>query len=99
MLSNESAKSRPAPGPSRRPAVLGGEPLFRSDVFVTRPVMPDPAAYAELGLERMYLHTLAWNYRAQRCFEHAGFKRVRHVNRGGHEFILMDITEDEVSAT
>ncbi len=50
--------------------------------------------FVDLGIHRLYLHTLAWNYRAQRCFEHAGFQLVRHVNRGGHEFILMDITED-----
>jgi len=35
------------PGPAvRRPAVLGGRPLFDRDVFVTRPVMPDPEAFA-----------------------------------------------------
>jgi RimJ/RimL family protein N-acetyltransferase len=55
-------------------------------------------AFRELELHRVYLHTLAWNYRAQRCFEHAGFRRLRHVNRGGHEFILMEITEDDLAA-
>ena len=34
----------------------------------------------------------------QRCFEHAGFTRVRHVNRGGHEFILMEITAADLHA-
>lgn len=54
--------------------------------------------FADLGLGRVYLHTLAWNYRAQRCFEHAGFQQVRQVNRGGHEFILMDIDEDHIAS-
>lgn len=36
-----------AAGPAvRRPAVLGGRALFDRDVFVTRPVMPDPEAFA-----------------------------------------------------
>jgi dTDP-4-amino-4,6-dideoxygalactose transaminase len=30
----------------RRPALLGGEPLFSEDVFVTRPVLPDPEAFS-----------------------------------------------------
>lgn len=47
--------------------------------------------FEELRLRRVYLHTLSWNYRAQRCFDRAGFQRVREVHRGGHEFILMDI--------
>jgi RimJ/RimL family protein N-acetyltransferase len=55
--------------------------------------------FEELGLNRIYLHTLSWNYRAQRCFERAGFQRVRDVQRGGHEFILMEITPDSPSAT
>jgi RimJ/RimL family protein N-acetyltransferase len=53
--------------------------------------------FSELGMRRVYLHTLAWNYRAQRCFEHAGFEQIRHVNRGGHEFILMDITQERLA--
>jgi len=43
----KSASSGLAPRPTRRPAVLGGDPLFDADVFVTRPVMPDPAAMTE----------------------------------------------------
>ncbi len=54
--------------------------------------------FEELGLRRVYLHTLSWNYRAQRCFDRAGFSRVRDVQRGGHEFILMDIEATEASA-
>ena len=50
--------------------------------------------FDEIGLSRVYLHTLSWNYRAQHCFERAGFQRVRDVQRGGHEFILMEIEPD-----
>ena len=44
-----------------------------------------------IGLERIYLHTLAWNYRAQTSFRKAGFCSVRPVRRGGQDFILMEI--------
>jgi RimJ/RimL family protein N-acetyltransferase len=42
-------------------------------------------------LRRVYLKTLADNYRAQTCFRKSGFKPyVRHV-RGGHDFLFMEI--------
>ena len=44
-----------------------------------------------IGLERIYLHTLAWNYRAQAYFRKAGFCSVRPVRRGGQDFILMEV--------
>ena len=44
-----------------------------------------------IGLERVYLHTLAWNYRAQASFRKAGFSSVRPVRRGGQDFILMEV--------
>ena len=44
-----------------------------------------------IGLERIYLHTLAWNYRAQASFRKAGFSSVRPVRRGGQDFILMEV--------
>tara|TARA_Y100000588_G_C13982570_1_gene807887 strand:+ start:336 stop:878 length:543 start_codon:yes stop_codon:yes gene_type:complete len=51
--------------------------------------------FTDLGLRRVYLHTLEWNYRAQRCFAQAGFQRISSVQRGVHQFVLMDITEDD----
>jgi len=46
--------------------------------------------FDELRLERVYLHTLTWNYRAQESFQKAGFRRVRAVHRMGHDFVLME---------
>jgi len=43
-----------------------------------------------VGLEKVYLHTLAWNYRAQASFRKSGFRSVRSVRRGGQDFILME---------
>ena len=45
----------------------------------------------ELKLERVYLKTLDWNHRAQRCFEKAGFHRYGASRRGEYSFVLMEI--------
>ena len=55
--------------------------------------------FSDIGLRRVYLHTLAWNYRAQRCFAQAGFQKISYVRRGVHQFVLMDITEDDYFAS
>ncbi len=47
--------------------------------------------FGEVGVERVYLHTLTWNYRAQEAFHKAGFRRVRAVHRMGHDFVLMEV--------
>ena len=51
--------------------------------------------FTELQLNRVYLHTLDWNERAQRCFSKSGFKPVRTVRRMSHDFILMEVLRDE----
>ena len=50
--------------------------------------------FNELKLKKIYLHTLVWNFRAQRCFKKAGFIPVREVQRGAHNFLLMEIVQD-----
>ena len=42
-------------------------------------------------LDRIYLHTLDWNVRAQRAFAKSGFREVKEVRRSGLDFLLMDI--------
>lgn len=49
-------------------------------------------------LDRIYLKTLDWNKRAQRCFEKAGFRRYGTSRRGEYSFILMDVRRDEFFA-
>lgn len=44
-----------------------------------------------LKLDRIYLKTLDWNVRAQRCFEKAGFTRYGVSRRGEYNFILMEL--------
>ena len=48
-----------------------------------------------LELDRVYLHTLSWNYRAQASFAKSGFKLVRNVKRGGQDFILMEVPRSD----
>jgi RimJ/RimL family protein N-acetyltransferase len=46
--------------------------------------------FNQTDLQRLYLHTLDWNLRAQRCFHKAGFQ-VRGTSwRNGETFIVME---------
>jgi RimJ/RimL family protein N-acetyltransferase len=49
-------------------------------------------------LRRIYLHTLDWNVRAQRCFQKAGFREIDRSRQNGHMFVLMEIRRDEWAA-
>lgn len=51
--------------------------------------------FTETGIERVYLHTLEWNDRAQSAFKKTGFNSVRTVSRDGHNFILMEVARSE----
>ncbi len=55
--------------------------------------------FSQMQLNRVYLHTLDWNERAQRCFEKSGFNQVRTVRRMSHDFILMEVLKDDWFAT
>ena len=45
---------------------------------------------ARMDFRRVYLKTLAWNRRAQRCFENAGFVECGRTYRGRNSFVLME---------
>lgn len=47
--------------------------------------------FPQTKLERIYLKTLNWNVRAQKCFEKCGFVPCGQLIRGDHNFIIMDI--------
>jgi len=47
------------------------------------------------SLKRLYLHTLEWNKRAQRCFAKCGFTPVKPVRRSGYDFILMEVLKSD----
>ncbi len=51
--------------------------------------------FAETKLDRVYLKTLANNYRAQTCFRRAGFKPYVRMIREGYDFLFMEIRRRE----
>lgn len=46
-------------------------------------------------LNRLYLKTLDWNERAQRCFLKCGFADCGQLKRDGHNFILMELKREQ----
>lgn len=48
--------------------------------------------FSTTQLHRVYLHTLAWNQRARRCFEKCGFLPTGEEPRWGQRFMVMEIT-------
>ena len=51
------------------------------------------------GFRRVYLKTLDWNSRAQRAFEHAGFRVCGRSRRGGNSFVVMEFLSDWLDAS
>ena len=51
--------------------------------------------FEEPKLEKIYLHTLEWNIRAQRCFQKCGFTICGHTIRSGHHFMIMELRKEE----
>ena len=47
--------------------------------------------FRDTVLDRVYLHTLVSNVRAQRCFEKCGFVTCGRVNRRGNDFFVMEL--------
>ena len=47
--------------------------------------------FTETDLDRIYLHTLAWNARARKAFTKSGFREIGEVHRNGQNFIQMEI--------
>lgn len=47
--------------------------------------------FTATSLGRVYLHTLTWNLRAQRCFTKCGFVSCAEEPRWGRRFLVMDM--------
>ncbi len=45
-------------------------------------------------LQRIYLKTLDWNGRAQRCFLKCGFTPCGQLMKNGHNFVLMEMQKE-----
>jgi RimJ/RimL family protein N-acetyltransferase len=46
--------------------------------------------FSQTNLNRIYLKTLEWNIRAQKCFQKCGFKSCGRLSRDGYSFLLME---------
>lgn len=51
--------------------------------------------FEKINLEKIYLTTLTWNIRAQKCFKKCGFSECGKVIRDGSTFLLMAIQREE----
>ena len=47
--------------------------------------------FTTTDLDRVYLHTLEWNHRAQHAFAKSGFQELKSVHRDGRDFLLMEV--------
>lgn len=47
--------------------------------------------FSTTKLNRIYLNTLEWNIRAQRCFQKCGFVPIEQARRHNRDFIVMEI--------
>ncbi len=50
--------------------------------------------FTKTSIERLYLHTLDWNIRAQRCFAKAGFIEIDRTKQNEHRFAVMELKRD-----
>jgi len=54
--------------------------------------------FSEINLDRIYLKTLNWNSRAQKCFQKCGFNPFGRVAKDGYNFVLMEIHRHQFEA-
>ncbi len=47
--------------------------------------------FSKTNLNRVYLKTLDWNLRAQKCFKKCGFSPCGHLLKDGYNFVVMEI--------
>jgi len=51
--------------------------------------------FLNTNLKRIYLKTLDWNLRAQKCFEKCGFTPCGQLNRNGNNFVVMELKREQ----
>jgi RimJ/RimL family protein N-acetyltransferase len=52
-------------------------------------------AFQTANLKRIYLKTLDWNLRAQKCFLKCGFTPCGQLRRNSNTFVLMELTREQ----
>jgi len=51
--------------------------------------------FKTMDIDRIYLNTLEWNLRAQRCFSKCGFAPYKRHRRFDHNFVAMELFRNE----
>jgi RimJ/RimL family protein N-acetyltransferase len=51
--------------------------------------------FLNTNLKRIYLKTLDWNLRAQKCFQNCGFTPCGQLNRDGNNFVVMEFRREQ----
>ena len=51
--------------------------------------------FLNTNLKRIYLKTLDWNRRAQKCFQNCGFTPYGTLNRNSSNFVLMELRREQ----
>jgi len=51
--------------------------------------------FRQTNLDRIYLKTLEWNGRAQKCFRNCGFTPYGRLVRNGYNFVLMEVYRNQ----
>ena len=51
--------------------------------------------FLNTNLKRIYLKTLDWNLRAQKCFEKCGFTPCGQLSRNGNNFVVMELKREQ----
>jgi RimJ/RimL family protein N-acetyltransferase len=51
--------------------------------------------FLNTNIKRVYLKTLDWNLRAQKCFKNCGFTPYGQLNRDGNNFVVMELHREQ----
>ncbi len=51
--------------------------------------------FRQTDIKRIHLKTLDWNIRAQKCFQKCGFTPCGHLEKDGHNFVVMELYRDQ----
>ncbi len=55
--------------------------------------------FEQTNFQRLYLKTLDWNIRAQKCFKKCGFVPYNNITRDSHNFMMMELTRNQWKAS
>jgi ribosomal-protein-alanine N-acetyltransferase len=76
--------------------IMIGDPSYRDKGYgqdVVKTVVDH--VFRTTSLNRIYLKTLDWNLRAQKCFAKCGFTPYGEMKRDGFSFVLMEMDREQ----